>query len=125
MTIRALVVDDDQNVLNTFVDLLEICKINVAGTAKNGKEAIEQFKKINPDLVFLDIMMPEFDGRYALREIRTVHQDIPVVMISGGDDDAIDPLLEFNPSAVLHKPFRMSTLLELLKNELKLELDSD
>ena len=72
MTIQALVVDDDQNVLNTFVDLLEICKIDVIGTAKNGKEAIEQFKKSTPDLVFLDIMMPEFDGRYALKEIRNL-----------------------------------------------------
>ena len=125
MTIQALVVDDDQNVLNTFVDLLDICKINVVGTAKNGKEAIEQFKKLTPDLVFLDIMMPEFDGRYALREIRNIDQNIPVVMISGGDDDAIDKLLEFKPSAVLHKPFRMNTLLDLLKNELKLELDSN
>lgn len=123
MTIQALVVDDDQNVLNTFVDLLEICKINVIGTAKNGKEAIEQFKKSTPDLVFLDIMMPEFDGRYALREIRNIDQNIPVVMISGGDDDEIDKLLEFNPSAVLHKPFRVNTLLDILKNDLKLELD--
>lgn len=125
MTIHALVVDDDQNVLNTFVDLLEVCKINVTGTAKNGKEAIEQFKKLNPDLIFLDIMMPEFDGRYAIREIRNIDQDIPIVMISGGDDEQIEKLLEFNPSAVLHKPFRMNTLLDLLKNELKLDLDSD
>ena len=46
-------------------------------------------------------------------------------MISGGDDDEIDKLLEFKPSSVLHKPFRINTLLELLKNELKLELDSN
>ena len=125
MTIHALVVDDDQNVLNTFVDLLDTCKISVVGTAKNGKEAIEQFKKLKPDLVFLDIMMPEFDGRYALREIRNLHQNIPVIMISGGDDDLIEKLSEFNPSAVLHKPFRVNTLLDILKNDLNLELDSN
>ena len=123
MPIRVLAADDDENILNTFVELLEIYKINVVGTAKNGKEAVEQFQKLSPDVTFLDIMMPEFDGHYALQEIRRIDKTANVIMITGGGDEEIDKLSKFNPSYVLHKPFQMCTLLHVLKNELKLEID--
>ncbi|QDI88569.1 response regulator [Candidatus Nitrosopumilus sp. SW] len=125
MSINALVVDDDDMILKTFVELLQVYNINVVGTAKNGYEAVEQFKKLSPDVTFLDIMMPEFDGHYALREIRMIHESAHVVMVTGGADEEIDKLSKFNPSYVIHKPFQICTLLHVLKNELKLEIDSN
>ncbi|KER06340.1 Stage 0 sporulation protein A [Marine Group I thaumarchaeote SCGC AAA799-E16] len=125
MVIQVLVVDDGETILNTFVDLLEAYKINVVGTAKNGEDAVEQFKKLSPDVTFLDIMMPEFDGHYALQEIRSISKTANVIMVTGGGDEEIEKLSKFNPSYVIHKPFQMCTLLHVLKNELKLEIDSN
>jgi DNA-binding response OmpR family regulator len=125
MSIKALVVDDDESVLQTFVDLLDTFKIQVVGTAKNGKEAVDQFQKLCPDVTFLDIMMPEFDGHYALKEIRATHEQANVIMVTGGGDEEIDKLSEFNPTYVIHKPFQVCTILHVLKNELKLEIEFD
>lgn len=125
MTIKALVVDDEEDIVNTFTELLEIYKINVVGTAKNGKEAVEQFKKLRPNVTFLDIMMPVFDGSYALKEIRMVDKSAIVVLVTGGGPEDIDQLSELNPSAIIHKPYQIPTLMHVLKDELKLEVTSN
>lgn len=81
--IRVLVVDDAV-VFRRLVaeDLSADPGIEVVGTAANGKIALAKLNQLNPDLVILDIEMPEMDGLTALREIRKTHPKLPVVMFS-------------------------------------------
>ena len=81
MSDRALVVDDSSFqrtiVSNTIEDWFDI-----VATAENGKEAIEQFKKERPDVVTMDIMMPEMDGITAVENIKEISPETIIVMVT-------------------------------------------
>jgi adenylate cyclase len=84
---KVLIVDDEPfnvDVLQQELDELEYHII----TASNGKEALEQIKKHQPDLILLDLMMPVLDGFAVLSEIKGDNslRDIPVIIVSAADD---------------------------------------
>jgi len=81
--IRVLVVDDSA-VIRRLVseELAADPALEVVGTAANGKIALARLPQLNPDLVILDVEMPEMDGLAALREIRKAYPRLPVIMFS-------------------------------------------
>ena len=80
--VRVLVVDDSESI-RLFVRTLMISMgSEVVGEAANGREALELFDSLAPDLVLLDINMPVMDGISALKEIRARSQKVAVVMLS-------------------------------------------
>jgi two-component system chemotaxis response regulator CheB len=82
-SIRVLVIDDSVVVRRLVTEVLsEDPGIDVIGTASNGKLGVEKVDLLRPDLVTLDIEMPEMNGLEALREIRKRHPRLPVVMFS-------------------------------------------
>lgn len=81
--IRVLVVDDAVVVRKILSDALSSDPIiEVVGVAANGNIALARIDQLSPDLVTLDIAMPEKDGLTTLREIRALHKDLPVIMFS-------------------------------------------
>ncbi len=83
MPIRALVVDDHAIVLDGLVTLLTAQPdIQVAGTASNGRDALQQVKALSPDVVVLDISMPELDGIEAARQMLDIKPDTHIVILS-------------------------------------------
>jgi two-component system chemotaxis response regulator CheB len=79
--IRVLIVDDAVVVRQILTGLLaRDPEIEVAGTAANGRIALAKIPQINPDLVTLDVEMPEMDGLQTLREIRKISPKLPVIM---------------------------------------------
>jgi two-component system, chemotaxis family, protein-glutamate methylesterase/glutaminase len=81
--IRVLVVDDSVVIRRLVSDVLAADPaIEVAGTAANGRIALEKIKQLTPDLVTLDVEMPEMDGVQALKELRKFNQRLPVIMFS-------------------------------------------
>ena len=81
MSDRALVVDDSSFqrtiVSNTIEEWFEI-----VATAENGKEAIDQFKEEQPDVITMDIMMPEMDGITAVKNIKEISPETIIVMVT-------------------------------------------
>lgn len=81
--IRVLVVDDAVVFRRLVADELAMDPaLEVAGVAQNGRVALAKLPQVNPDLVILDIEMPELDGLATLREIRKLHPKLPVIMFS-------------------------------------------
>ena len=79
-----IVVDDNKDIVSSLSELLEIYGINVVGKGYNGLEGVELYNKIHPDAVLLDLMMPEYDGLYALKEIRKIDPKSTILIVTGG-----------------------------------------
>ncbi len=80
---RVLIIDDSAVIRRLLTDALSgEPAIEVVGTAANGKIALAKIPQVNPDLVTLDIEMPEMDGLQTVREIRKVYPKLPVIMCS-------------------------------------------
>ena len=81
--IRVLVVDDSVVIRRLLSDVLsEDDRLEVVGTAANGKVALAKIPQLNPDLITLDVEMPVMDGLETLREVRALYPRLPVVMFS-------------------------------------------
>jgi len=81
--IRVLIVDDSVVIRRLLTDILkDDPEIEVAGTAPNGKIALAKLPQVNPDVVTLDIEMPEMDGLQTLPELRKAYPKLPVIMFS-------------------------------------------
>ncbi|HXE57023.1 MAG TPA: response regulator, partial [Gemmatimonadales bacterium] len=81
--IRVLVVDDAVVVRRMVSDLLAADpELEVVGTAPNGRIALAKIPQVNPDIVTLDIEMPELDGLATLAALRRTHPGLPVIMFS-------------------------------------------
>jgi two-component system chemotaxis response regulator CheB len=81
--IRVMIVDDAVVVRRMLTDVLSSDpNIEVAGTAANGRIALSKMTQINPDLVIMDVEMPEMDGLQTLAELRKTYTRLPVIMFS-------------------------------------------
>ena len=81
-TVKVLIVDDASFMVKALRDILESDSgIEVVGTAKNGKDALEKIKELNPDVVTLDVDMPVMDGIRAVRHIM-IESPVPIVILS-------------------------------------------
>jgi len=79
---KVIVVDDDKDTVEVFCEYLEIKGIEVLGRGHNGREAVELFKEKKPEIVLLDVMMPEYDGFFGLKNIRKLDPNAKVIMVT-------------------------------------------
>jgi DNA-binding NarL/FixJ family response regulator len=86
MTIRLLIADDHEVVRSGLKTLLSGSDINVVAEAASGNEALRMAKESQPDVMLLDIRMPDGDGLSALQQIKQEHPDLPVLMLSTYDN---------------------------------------
>jgi DNA-binding NarL/FixJ family response regulator len=87
MTARVLIADDHPLTREALSALLAANGFEVVGQAAGGAEAIEQARTLKPDLVVLDLTMPEIDGLTALPQIREASPDASVVVLTASEDD--------------------------------------
>ena len=80
---RVLVADDSAVVRDRLVVMLsEVCGVDVVGTAADGLEAIDSFRRLRPDIVVLDIRMPKANGIQVLEEIKEIDRSAVVLMLT-------------------------------------------
>lgn len=112
----AITIDDDRDVAETLADYLTMLNIRILGIGYDGKDAVELYKKHTPDLVFSDFRMPQYDGIYALENIRKIDPLAKIVMITGESKDLVNEKLKpLNPTSIFYKPFdhtKFQTFLE-------------
>ncbi|MCV0431406.1 response regulator [Nitrosopumilus sp.] len=115
---KAIVVDDNEDIVFSLSELLEMHGIDVVGKGYNGLEAVNLFEQLHPDVVLLDLMMPEYDGLFALKKIREIDPKSTVIVITGGGPISVsDEMDALKPTKTMFKPIDINVLIETICEE--------
>lgn len=117
MTIRILIADDHHVVRRGLVFFLQTQKgLDIIGEAANGREAVELAKKLEPDIILMDLVMPEMDGIHATRLIKKEQPEIKIMMLTSfSDQDHVIPALEAGASGFQLKDIQPDELVTSIK----------
>ncbi len=111
-----LVVDDAAFMRMMIKDVLTKNGYVVLGEAENGQKAIEKYKELSPDLVIMDITMPEVDGIQAVKEIKKFDPAAKIVMCSAmGQQAMVIESIQAGARDFIVKPFQADRVIEAVK----------
>ena len=112
---RVLIVDDESLIRMDLRDIIESCGHEVVAEGTNGVEALALCKKHKPDIILMDVKMPELDGIEAARQIGFHHEAPVVLLTSYSQQDLIDKARESGVYGYLIKPVREEQLVPTLE----------
>lgn len=113
---KILIVDDAVFMRNTLKMMLERNDFEVVGQAEDGEDAINQFIKLKPDVVTMDITMPKMSGLEALVKIKQVDPNAKIIMITAMGNEAMVKEAILNGAVnFIVKPFQEDKVVEVLK----------
>lgn len=116
MSKNILLVDDAAFMRVMVKDILVKAGYNVVGEAENGAQAVEKYKELGPNLVMMDITMPEMDGIQALKAIKAEDPNALVVMCSAmGQQAMVVEAIQSGAKDFIVKPFQPDRVLEAVK----------
>ena len=116
MAKNILICDDAAFMRMMIKDILTKNGYNVAGEAENGLRAVEKYKEVKPDLVLMDITMPEMDGICALKEIKKIDSSATVIMCSAmGQQAMVIESIQAGAKDFIVKPFQAERVIEAVK----------
>jgi len=120
MANKILIVDDAAFMRMMIKDILTKNDYEVVGEAENGLKAIEKYKELMPDLVLMDITMPELDGIQAVRLIKEYDATAKVVMCSAmGQQAMVIESIQAGAKDFIVKPFQADRVIEAIQKVLK------
>ena len=116
--IKVLLVDDQQILADGIKSVLKTCKeIEVVGIALDGAQAVDACEKLKPDVVLMDIRMPNMNGVVATKRIKETDADIKIIILTTFDDsDYILSALNNGASGYLLKDIGSTALIDAVKN---------
>lgn len=119
MSKTILVVDDAAFMRMMIKDILTRNGFEVIGEAENGAKAIEKFKESSPDLVIMDITMPEVDGIQAVRGIKAIDPNARIIMCSAmGQQAMVIESIQAGARDFIVKPFQADRVVEAVRKVL-------
>lgn len=115
--ISVLVVDDAKIIREMIKDTVLEQKMLVAGEAANGLDAIDLYKQLRPDLVTLDLVMPEHDGLFALRGIMQINPNAKVLLVSAlNQSGVLQEATRLGVTTSITKPFKKDAMLTAMQH---------
>lgn len=121
---KILIVDDDNDLVDLMVDVLARDGRFEIRSVDNGFDAGMMVREYRPDLIVLDVMLPDINGREVCQRVRSDEKtsDIKILCISGMvEDDKIGELRDAGADDFLHKPFEVEVLIERICRQLEIE----
>lgn len=116
MSKRVLIVDDSRFIFEEMKHILADSEFEIVGYCKDGEEALEQYEKLKPDVVTMDIILPGIDGLDATQALMDKWPDARVVVVSSlAYDDTLDRAQQVGALDFIFKPFEKEKMLEVLK----------
>lgn len=103
---KILIADDSMMVRRILEKFATQLKLELVGSAANGREAVKMFEELKPDMVSLDITMPEMDGLTAMQKMLAIRPDARIVIVSAvNSKDTIVQAMNAGAKAYVVKPF--------------------
>ncbi len=124
---KVLIVDDDQELVDLIVDVLDKDGRFEVRSVNNGFDAGMMVKEYHPDLIVLDVMLPDINGKEVCQRVRTDKSmdDVRIICISGMvEEDKIEDLKGAGANDFISKPFEVETLIERMCGLLDIEVVS-
>jgi two-component system, chemotaxis family, chemotaxis protein CheY len=114
---KTLLVADDAAIIRAKIKEVALSAgWSIAAEARNGKEAVERYNECHPTAVTVDLVMPEYDGIYALREILTADPNAKVIVVSAiGQKGVLKDAFNLGATDFIVKPFDKQVLLKTLE----------
>lgn len=113
---KIMIVDDAAFMRITIKNMLKKSAHTVVGEAENGKAAVERYRELNPDIVTMDITMPEMDGLSALKEILRINPTASVIMVSAmGQETMVREAIVSGAKGFIVKPFKEEGILSAIE----------
>jgi two-component system chemotaxis response regulator CheY len=119
--IKAVVVDDEEDTLDSICQTLEIGGINVVGKGQDGEQAYQLYKTMIPDIIIIDMNMPNYDGGYALEKIMQDYPDAKIIVVTAFTDYTFE---KAKAAAIITKPYDFEPFLDTVKKVAKGEITS-
>ena len=119
--IKAVVVDDEEDTLDSICQTLEIGGINVIGKGYDGEQAYQLYKTLTPDVIILDMNMPNYDGGYALEKITQDYPDAKIIVVTAFTDYTFE---KAKAAAIITKPYDFEAFLDTVKKVTRNEITS-
>ena len=114
-----LIVDDASFMRMMIKGILTKNGFDVVGEAENGMKAVEKYKELTPELVIMDITMPEMDGIQAVKEIKKINSEAKIVMCSAmGQQAMVIEAIQAGAKDFIVKPFQADRVIEAVKKVL-------
>ena len=112
----SIVIADDNDMMRTILrGMLRGNDYNVVGEARNGQAAVDTAERLNPDVICMDVMMPEMDGIEAMGLIKARRPQTEFVMItSSADPETVQNSIQNGASGFIIKPFNAARVLDTL-----------
>ncbi|MED3646179.1 response regulator [Halalkalibacterium halodurans] len=119
MAAKILIVDDASFMRMMIKDILTKNGYDVVGEAHDGEQAVEKYKELSPDLVTMDITMPEKDGIAALKDIRAIDPNAKVIMCSAmGQQAMVIDAIQAGAKDFIVKPFQADRVIDAIQKTL-------
>jgi len=114
---RVLIADDSQFMRNSLKTILEKCDCEVIAMAENGAQAVSKYKELKPDLVTLDIVMPQLNGFETLKMLRVLDPNVKVIMVTSiSSQEDVLKCKDLGANYYLIKPFEETKVIETIKS---------
>lgn len=115
-SITVVIVDDNDMMRAILRSILRGEEYDVIGEARNGVQATELVERIKPDVVCMDVLMPEKNGLEALSEIKAQRPETEIVMITASSDpETVQDAIQNGAAGFIIKPFNAARVLDVLK----------
>lgn len=116
MNKKILIVDDAAFMRMMIKDILTRSGYEIIGEAENGARAVEKFKEMLPDLVIMDITMPEVDGIQAVKDIKSIDDNAKIIMCSAmGQQAMVIESIQAGAKDFIVKPFQADRVVDAVK----------
>jgi len=114
---RIMIADDSDAIRMVLKDILKIGHHDMVSETTNGFETVQEYVKVKPDVLLLDLAMPKKDGISALKEILTKDPSAKIIMITASDNqNTIKECFDNGASAYILKPFDFEEVLKTITN---------